>query len=561
MRFMGRYLRPHKRALILSTLLSVVSTGLGLVQPYFAKVLIDKVFLGDRPDLLVPVLAVLIVLLLLAFATRVSNSYLYTHYSARLLFKMREDLLAHLHKIPLTFFSRSRIGDIYSRIASDMADVQQLWTVTLPHSLFDVLTCLITIAILLWLNWRMALMSFVFLPVGVIMLRSIRPKLTELSRKIAESNADVAHSLFESLSGTSLIRAFGAEDLECRRLRERHADVLQTLLRYQAVGALSGSIPTFFILVNTLVVFGYGGFSVLGGSLSVGELVAFSIYQGRVFGLLQSLMDGFLVIQKSKVSLERVGEIFAIEPQVREDGDLILSDETFRGDIAFHNVSFSYDGGEQVLRELSFQIPGGQTTALVGPSGVGKSTICHLILRLFDPTSGVITLDGTDLKRFSTQWLRSRIALVSQDIFLFHTTIFENIRYARPEASEQDVVEAARAACIHDFILSLPQGYGTVVGDRGVRLSGGQRQRISIARTVLLKPKILLLDEATAFLDTAVEEELRSTLEALMGGRTILVISHHASSIRNAKKIIALGPAGVEYEGPYDGAYELNNAG
>jgi ABC-type bacteriocin/lantibiotic exporter with double-glycine peptidase domain len=362
MRFMGRYLRPHKKALILTTLHSLVSTGLGLVQPYFAKVLIDKVFLDDRPDLLVSVLAVLIVLLLLAFATRVANSYLYTHYSARLLFKMREDLLAHLHRIPLTFFSRSRIGDIYSHIASDMADVQQLWTVPLPHSLFDVLTCLITIVILLWHNWRIALMSFVFFPVGVIILRSIRPKLTELSRKIAESNADVAHSLFESLSGTSLIRAFGAEDLECRRLRERHAEVLQTLLRYQVVGALSGSIPTFFIVVNTLVMFGYGGFSVLGGSLSVGELV----------------------------------------------------------------------------------------------------------------------------------------------------------------------------------------------GDRGVRLSGGQRQRISIARTVLLKPKILLLDEATAFLDASVEEKLRSTLEALMQGRTILVVSHHASNIRNAKKIIALGPAGVEYEGPYD---------
>lgn len=549
---MRRYLEPHRKAFAFSTLLSVVSTGLGLVQPYFSKILIDGVLLSGNSARLVPVLSGLLLLLVLAFAIRVINSYIYTLYSARLLFRMREDLLGHLHRIPLVFFSKNKTGDIYSRIASDMADIQQLCTVTLPHAFFDFFTCTITVSILLWLNWQMALISFVFLPVGVYMLRKIRPKLTELSRNIAESNADIAHSLFESLSGTSVVRALGAEGLECRRLGEKHSEALGILLRYQIIGALSSSIPTLFILVNTLVVFGYGGFSVLAGSLSVGELVAFSIYQGRVFSLLQSMMDSFLVVQKSKVSLERVGEILAIEPSIRQDGDLSPPDEKVRGAISFHNVSFSYDGSEPVLQDLSFHIPGGQVTALVGPSGIGKSTVCHLILRLLDPCSGTITLDGTDLKRFKTEWLRSRVALVSQDIFLFHTTILDNIRYARPEAREEEVIEAAKAACIHDFILSLPQGYRTIVGDRGARLSGGQRQRISIARTVLLKPRILLLDEATAFLDASVEEDLRNTIAELMQERTILVVSHRASTIRNARNVVVLGPHGVVYEGPYD---------
>jgi ATP-binding cassette, subfamily B, bacterial len=552
-RFVGKYFRPHKRVLVLSTLLSIISTALGLIQPYFAKILIDRVLLSGSSSLLIPVLACLVALLLLAFAIRVTNSYVYTHYSARLLFKMREDLLGHLQRIPLAFFSKSKIGDVYSRIASDMADIQQLCTETLPHFVFNVLTCIITVAILLWLNWQMALISFVFLPAGVAMLKRIRPKLTDLARKIAESNADIAHFLFESLSGTSLVRAFGAEALECQRLREKHTQALQILLRYQVLGALSGSVPTFFIVVNTLVVFGYGGSLVLGGTLSIGELVAFSIYQGRVFSLLQSLMDGFLVIQKSTVSLERVGEILRIEPAIGQDGDLFLADEELRGEISFHGVSFRYNENERVLRDLSLQIPAGQTTALIGPSGIGKSTICHLILRLFDPSSGTITLDGTDLRRFKIGWLRSQIALVSQDIFLFHTTILENIRYSRPEAGKEEVVEAAKAACIHDFILSLPQGYHTLVGDRGARLSGGQKQRISIARTILLKPKILLLDEATAFLDAAAEDNLKSTMAKLMHGRTVVVVSHRSSTIRNAQRLVALDTAGLLYEGPFDG--------
>ena len=241
--YLGRFLRPHKKVLAISFSLSALSTALGMIQPLFAKILIDRVFIGNRPDLLVKILGAVIALVSVGFVIRVCNGYIYTRYSARLLFRMREDLFAHLHRVPLGLYSKRKIGDLYSRIASDMADIQGLLTDMVPNLLFNSLTCLITAGILVWLNWRMALLSLVFLPLAVYVLRAIRPKLLELGRSVAESNADIAHFLYESLTGIALIRAFGAERLECERLEEKQSGVLRLLLRYQILGAFSGSVP------------------------------------------------------------------------------------------------------------------------------------------------------------------------------------------------------------------------------------------------------------------------------------------------------------------------------
>jgi len=550
-RYLRKYLRPHKKVLIVSFVLSLVSTALGLVQPYFAKVFIDKVFLGKHSQLLIPLLVALVALLIVSFLIRMGNSYIYTKYSAKLLFTMREDLFEHLQKAPLSFFAKKKIGDIYSRIASDMADIQGLVTETIPNYLFNLLTCTITGAILFWLHWKMAVMSFCFLPVALCIIHWIRPRLMDLAKNVAEGNADISHFLFESLSSTSLIRAFGAEKLECDKLTEKQAHLLRFLLRHQILRVFSGSVPTIIIIINTLVVFGYGGFLVISGSWSIGSLVAFSIYQGRVFAPLQGLMDGFLAVQKSKVALKRVRDILNIKPAFEETGDLVLDSGSLKGAIAFERVSYAYEKEEPVLDNVSFSIPAGKVTALVGPSGVGKSTICHLILRLFDPDCGRITLDGIDLKRFKREWLRKQFALVSQDTILFHTTVLENIKFGRPQATEPEIAEAAKAACIHDFITSLPEGYQTVVGDRGIRLSGGQKQRISIARSILSDPRILILDEAMAFLDMSVEERLKETLRSLMQGRTILIISHRPSAIQDASHLIILEKEGITYQGPF----------
>ena len=325
-------------------------------------------------------------------------------------------------------------------------------------------------------------------------------------------------------------------------------------------------MPTLFIILNTLVVFGYGGVLVLDGEMTVGGLVAFSIYQGRVFSPLQGLMDGFLAMQKSKVAFARIREILDIPAEPAHDEAVFpRADEMPRGEIAFRSVSFAYEPGEPVLREASFTIPEGRITALVGPSGAGKTTICHLCMRLLYPDAGQVLLGGRDLREIAAAQLRFAVCMVSQEIFLFHTSILENIRFGNTGADEAAVARAARAACIDDFIRSLPRGYDTPVGDRGVALSGGQRQRICIARAILMDPRILILDEATAFLDAAVEDRLKETVRNLMKGRTILIVSHRERSFDDADHIIALSKpddtseeaeksgARILYDGPREG--------
>lgn len=520
-----------------------------MVQPYFAKILIDTVFLEKQPQILFPILSALIVLLVFSFGIRVSNSYIYTRYSAKILFLMREDLFEHLQKIPLTFFSKKKIGDIYSRIASDMADIQALVTDIIPRYIFDFLTFLITGIILFSLHWKMALMSLFFIPFALLIVQQLKPRLFTLSNDVAKSNADIAHFLFESLSNTAVIRAFGAERSESEKLKKKQTKILDYLLKYQILGAISGSVPTGFAIVNTLIVFGYGGWQVMDGNLTIGSLVAFSVYQGRVFGPLQGLMDGILAVQKSKVSIKRVRNILDIPSEFDEKGDKILTPDQMGQDISFNRVSFSYDKESDLLKDISFTIPAGKTTALVGESGIGKTTLCHLLLKLFNPDSGSITWGGENFKDFDKEWFRKQVAMVSQETFLFHTSIGENIRFFKPEASREEVENAARAAQIDDFINSLPKGYDTPIGDRGTRLSGGQRQRLSIARAILLNPRVLILDEATAFLDTRVENRIKNILKKLMKDKTIILISHRKSSIENAHKIIVMGESGVTYEG------------
>jgi ABC-type multidrug transport system fused ATPase/permease subunit len=425
-----------------------------------------------------------------------------------------------------------------------MAEVQGMVTDIFPQYLFNCLTFLFTIAILLWLNWRMALLSLLILPVCVVLITIIRPRLLALSKSVTEANADIAHFLFESLSSTNLIRAYGAECAEGLKLHQQQNRLLRFLLRYQILGASSGSISILFVTINTLIVFGYGGLLVLDGAISVGGLVAFSIYQGRLLGPIQGIMDGYLAIQKTKIALFRVREILDIPKTNHRSGSRTISQRQFAGEICFQGVTFGYEPETPVCENLSLRIPSGCVTALVGPSGVGKTTICHLILRLMAPDTGRITLDGIDLQEIDLDWYRKQIALVSQDTFLFHTSILENIRFARPAASRDTVAAAARAACIDEFITGLPQGYDTNVGDRGLRLSGGQKQRISIARAILLDPRILILDEATAFLDPTVEDRLKQTIRELMQNRVVLVVSHRRSTISGADQVISMEQGG-----------------
>ena len=541
LKFISEFIRPYKWYLVVSLFLSIVSTCLGMVYPYFTKIIIDDVLLGKHSDWLLTVLVIIIAFVIFSFLLRVANNYIYTLYSAKLLFDMRESLFSHLHKVPLITFSQRKIGDIHARLSSDMGNIQGFITNTLPECLFNFLTCIFTASILLYLNWKMALMCYAIVPGGFLILYKLRAKLIEVSRDLIERNAEISHFLFESLSGVSTIRAFNAEATEESHLKTHHSKLLKTILREQILGACTGSVPTLFRIINTIVIFGYGGYFAIQGEITIGTLVAFSSYTGRVFGPIRGLMDAYLAVQQSKVSLQRIKSIYDIKPAFHlSEGSITKSKDELYGSFKMTNVCYGYDTNTNIIDNISLNILPGKINAIVGQTGAGKTTLCHLMMRLFDPDSGIVTLDDIDLKEYKIDWLRQNITIVTQESFLFNTSIRNNINISKPEATEKEIIESAKTAYIHEFIKDLPDGYDTVVGDKGVRLSGGQKQRISIARAILLNPQILIMDEATSSLDVTTEQHLKEMLNQLMKHKTIILVSHRFSTIKKSDHVIML---------------------
>jgi len=533
------FVRPHTLGLLIVLGFSSVSILLGLATPLFAKLLIDDaLFKGDARLLLILVVAMLVVRFL-AILAGTFNSFLYTRIAAEILFQMRLHLYRHLLTLSPRFYAQTRMGEILSRINTDMAEVQRMATDVLFNFVLSFLTLIGTGGFLVWLNWRLTLISLVFLPLALLTLKSLRPKVEALARAIRDQNADLAGLLVERLSGVKVIQAFGAERYEVGRFVGKARGVIRTLLRYQVTSSVAGGIPGLLLTASTALTFLYGGHLVITGGMTVGALVAFTAYQARVLGPLQGFLDLYLGLQRAKVSVTRVFELFEVRPEVVEREEALPLEDA-PAEIVFKHVSFAYTPGEFILKDLSFAIPPGRTVAIVGPSGSGKSSIVDLLLRFYDPLKGSIEIGGRDLRDLSLASLRRRVALIGQETFLFHATLEENIRYGRWEATREEVVAAAKAAAIHDFIEALPEGYRTVVGERGLKLSGGERQRVAIARAILQDPQVLILDEATSSLDWLSEARVRQALKRLMEGRTTIIVTHRLSSIKDADRILVL---------------------
>lgn len=560
------FAKPYWGRMLLVFLLSLLATLLGLGYPLFAKFFIDEILLRGRTDLLLPVAAGMFAVTLVAFLSGALNRYLYTWVSARILFDMRVALYRHLQRLSLPFYYKTKLGDIISRMNTDLAEAQRLTTDILLSLLTSLLTLAGAVGLLLWLNWKLFLTTGFLLPVTLLALRRLRPKVAATARELRTKNADLGSFLVETLSGMKLIQSFGVEEYESRRFAQKNEDYVRTILNLQILSVLTSGVPAMFLSISSLVIFLYGGSMVLSGAMSVGALVAFTAYLARALGPAQSLMGLYVNIQRTKVSLERVFELMELEPTVKEkEGAITLP--SVKGEVVFDNVSFGYEPETFVLRQASFTLPAGRVTAIIGPSGAGKSTIADLLLRFYDPQEGSIRIDGIDLRDFKLSFLRDTVAVVGQDTILFHATIEENIRYGKPDATWSEIREAARVAYIHDFIESLPDGYHTLVGERGMKLSGGQRQRIAIARAVLRSPQILILDEATSALDWLSEKYVREAVAALMKGRTTVIITHRLASVETADQILVLDggriiPSGIhQVRLPGDLSRQLSLAG
>jgi len=533
------FIVPYWRRLTLVFALSMVSTLLGLAQPYITKLLIDEALLQRNMRALVTVAVLMVVVTVVGFALNIVSSYRYVAVSAAVLFDMRLSVYQHLQKLSPRFYTRTKLGEIVSRLNNDISEVQRVAADTLLAAISNLIFLVGSVVIMVLLNWKLFFVSIVLIPVSVIALKHYRRKLTDRVRGMRERSADIGSFLIESLMGMRLIVASNTQEREVTRFREKNRGFVDALLSMQLVSFFAGAFPGTVLTLSTALVFLYGGKLVIEGAMTIGGLVAFMAYHMRLLAPVQNLMGLYTSVATARVSLDRVFEILDAPVEVNDSPG---SEELrgVRGDIEFENVTLKYDRETIVLDAVSFKIPAGSLCAIAGPSGVGKSTVADLLLRFYDPQSGTITIDGRDLRDVRLADLRREVVLVEQTAFLFNSTIAENIRYGRPDALIEEVIQAAKSASLDEFIRSLPEGYDTQVGERGQALSAGERQRIALARALLRDPSVLVLDEPTASVDPVTEQTIAAALRSVMKGRTTIVISHRLSLIERADWVVVI---------------------
>lgn len=535
-----RFVVPYWPRLVLVLLAGVAATSFGLLQPYISKLLIDDALLKRNWHMLLVVSGLMLGVTVVGFALNILSSYQYVRVSATVLFDMRLALYRHLQTLSPRFWASRKLGDVVSRINNDIAEVQRISADSLLSVLSNVVFLIGSAAIMIALSPKLFLVSLAAVPAGIWALQHFRHRLASRVRAVRESSADIGSFLLETLLGIRLVVASRAEAREVERFRSRNQSFLDALMRMQLTSFLSGAVPGTILTLSTAALFLYGGKLVIDGALTVGSLVAIMAYHLRLLSPVQNLMSLYSNLVAGGVSLSRVWELFDTPAEIVDRADAAPFTGV-RGEIEFDRVSFGY-GSDAVIDDLSFRVAPGSICAILGPSGAGKSTLADLLVRFYDPDSGAILIDGRDLRDVPLADLRHAVLLVDQAPYLFHASIRENIAYARPEATLDEIAEAARGASIHERILSLPEGYNTVVAERGQTLSAGERQRIALARALLANPKVLILDEPTSALDEANERAIAETLVRVARGRTAIVITHRASLARIADQTIFLEP-------------------
>ena len=531
------FIVPYWRRLALVLALSALSTALSLYLPLLSRDFFDRALIGRDLGTLVRVVSLFAAVSVASFVVNVVSGMRYTRVSADILFDMRLEVYRHLQRLSPRFYVRTRMGDIMSRINNDVGEIQRIAAETALAWVGNVLFLAGTIAMLAWLDVRLFVLTVATTPFGIWALVRYRTRLEVEIGKLRQRSADIGSFLIETLQSVKLVVTSNAQEREVGRFRERNAAFIDALMSMQLLSYLSGGVPGLVLSAGTGAVFVYGGLRVINGSITVGTFVAFMAYQMRFLPPLQALMGMYANLATVRVSLRRVAQILDEPVDVIEAADAVDL-PSVRGDVEFDEVTVSFGRGGPVLERFSFSVRAGETLAIVGPSGSGKSTIADLLLRLIDPDAGAVRLDGRDLRTVRLADLRRRVALVEQEPCILHATIAENIRYARPGASDEEVSAAADRAALAPFIESLPEKFATVVGERGMALSAGERQRIAIARALLADPDVLVLDEPSAALDPTSERHIADGYESVMRGRTTIVITHRLDLARRADRVI-----------------------
>ena len=542
------YLVPYWRRLVLVLAISLISTATTLVIPYLSKDLIDHALIGRDLDALRRIVYWFAALGVLGFILNVTSGLRYTRVSAEILFDMRLSLYAHLQRLSPRFYARTRLGDIVSRLNNDISEIQRVAAEAALAWVGNVLFLIGSLVMMVWLDWKLALIALAPMPISLLALAFYRRRLESRIAELRQRSADIGSFLIETLQATSLVVASNAQQREQQRFRGLNGAFIESLMRMQRVTYFAGGLPGTVLSIGSAIAFFYGGLRVIEGTLTLGTMGAFLAYQMRVFAPAQALMGLWASFATAKVSWRRVLEILDAKIDVVEAADAKAIDNP-RGEIQFEGVSLGTDRQSRVLDEVSFTARPGQTIALVGGSGVGKSTIAYLATRLLDPDAGIVRLDGEDLRGLTIECVRRHIVLVEQEPTLLHATVEENIRYVRPGATMEDVMRAAESAGIARFIQALPNGYATVVGERGLAVSAGERQRIALARAFLANPAVLVMDEPTAALDAISQRQIIDGSKIVMQGRTTILITHRREVAMAADHVVVLDGARVVDQG------------
>src|SRR6266702_2118020 len=540
-----RYYRPFLRQTILGLLLSVFGIGLNLLKPWPFKVIVDN-FLRPGPAIRsdwhtwVPLLCLALVAIQLAWGIiNWITNYLFVKIGLQALLKLRTDLYSYLQSLSLKYHDARRSSDSSFRVAYDSQSIQTIYNKGFTNIFGSVITLVGTFVIMLQLDWQLTLVSLGIVPLVVGAIYLFAHRIRRESTSIQEHESAVLAQAQEGLSSIRMVHAFGREEFEVRQFQQQARQSLQANLRLTLTNVNSALVISTLMVVGTAAMYYVGSLHVLAGTLTLGSLLVFSAYLLMLYQPLESLTYTAWAMEGATAGAKRCFEVLDRQDDVVDSPDAIAIAET-KGAIAFRSVSFGYTQDRHVLRDINLQIDPNQMIAIVGGTGAGKSTLLSLVPRFYDPTSGSVTLDGRDVRGLKKKSLRAQIGIVLQDTLLFSTTIRENIAYGRPEATDDEIIDAAKRAQADEFIRQLPNGYMSTVGERGGQLSVGQRQRIGIARAFLKNAPVLLLDEPTSALDPATEAAIMETIKELMRGRTTLIATHRLATIHNLDQIIVL---------------------
>jgi subfamily B ATP-binding cassette protein MsbA len=525
-------------------------------QAYLVQPALDDVFLKKDERMLFLLPFAIIALFLAKGVFNCGQSYLMNYVGLRIIADMREKLYNHLQNLSLSFFTKTPTGILISRITNDVNLIQASVSNAITGLLKDVFTIIGLTGIIFYRNWKLALLAFLILPLAVIPIKEFGKRLRKFSRKSLVRMGSITTFLHETITGNRIVKAFNMEEYEKRRFAEENDHFFRTILKRVRIRALSHPMMEVIGGMGVALIIWVGGYSVLRGELTPGAFFSFMTALFLLYNPIRDLNKVNLEIQDGLAAAARVFELLDTVPEITDDKDALPLAPIVKG-VDFRRVNFRYEG-DLVLRDISLSVKSGEVIALVGMSGAGKTSLVNLLPRFYDVEDGEILIDGQDIRRVTLKSLRDQIGLVTQQTILFNDTVRNNIAYRSLGRSDQEIIEAAKAANAHDFVMKLPEGYGTLIGEQGVKLSGGERQRLSIARALLKNAPILILDEATSSLDSDSETEVQKALDRLMRGRTVLVIAHRLSTIRNATRIVVLSEGRIVEEGNHAELMALN---